>query len=313
MKQKKIIKILIPICILCFSIIIITKTIYSYRKNTSASEILLEITEEENNIEETSSIAMDLMFEYDYKNESLENILLEYMNENDLNESNFSLSYYNFITENSYYFNETTLMFAASTYKLPLNMYFYDLISEGTYTDNSLLYYYDYCNEDSLGYIYENYQYGDYIPLQTLQYQSIVNSDNISSWILFSELGGWNTMMEAISAYSSQYYIYSYENYFNTGFMLDCLKQIYENENTYSDLITNMSNLQSDSYLSTYLEEIMIANKYGNYGSAFNDVGIVYCDTPYAIAIYTDTIANGANNIAEINRIIYEYNMMQSH
>lgn len=310
MKNKSIGQMILFICILCFSIIIIINSIPS-DDHSSKTKTLKLFVDKQIIADEISAVSIDLMFDYDYKNQSLESILIEYMNEHNLNEYNFSLSYYNFVTEDSYYFNENTLMFAASTYKLPLNMYFYDLIAEGSYTNNSLLRYYDYCNEDNRGYIYDHYQYGDYIPLQTLQYQSIVNSDNISSWILFSELGGWSKMMNAISAYSKQYYIYTYENYFNTGFMLDCLKHVYKNESKYADLITYMSDSSSESYLTTYLDESEVANKYGYYDVVFNDVGIIYCDTPYAIAIYTDNVFDGKNYIAEINRIIYEYNMMQ--
>lgn len=246
------------------------------------------------------------MFDYDYKNTNLNAIIASYMVDNALNTDNFSISYYNFTTNDQYYFNENSLMFAASTYKLPLCMYYFDAIAKGIYSYGSLLTYYDFCNEDNSGYIYYNYQYNDQIPLSILLYQSIVNSDNTASWILFTELGGWDSMMNDISSYSPNHYIYSAENYFTTAYMLDILLYIYQHLDRFNEFIDMMDSANSECYLSTHMEDIQIANKYGNYASFYNDVGIVFCDSPYAIAIYTDHY-DGARIISELNRIIYEY------
>lgn len=48
-----------------------------------------------------------------------------------LDETNFAVSYYNTVTGEEYNWNETAMFTAASTFKLPLNLYYYELQNEG--------------------------------------------------------------------------------------------------------------------------------------------------------------------------------------
>ena len=48
-----------------------------------------------------------------------------------LDETNFAVSYYNTVTGEEYNWNETAMLTAASTFKLPLNLYYYELQNEG--------------------------------------------------------------------------------------------------------------------------------------------------------------------------------------
>ena len=52
-------------------------------------------------------------------------VIEEYMAEHGLNAQNFSMSYYNTVTGESYAFNDKKFMVAASTFKVPVNMYYY--------------------------------------------------------------------------------------------------------------------------------------------------------------------------------------------
>ena len=54
--------------------------------------------------------------------EELETLLTEFREEYGLNENNFSLCYRDTVTGEEYRFNDTAFLFAASTYKLPLNL-----------------------------------------------------------------------------------------------------------------------------------------------------------------------------------------------
>lgn len=316
MQNKRSIKTLFILTLFIIMTMVVINEVLQYIQDKAINNTLTTTSKQNSELKETTRaveiVEIELLFDYDYQNLSLDEIITLYMNENGLNESNFSISYYNFYTEDSFYFNENTLMFAASTYKLPLNMYYSQKIAEGVYSDSSLLYYDESCNEDSLGYVYQHYEYGDYIDLKTLQYQSIIASDNVSSWILFNGLGGWSQMMENISIYSEDYYVYCDYNYFNTGFMLDALKYLYQNTTYFTNLLEYLQNDTFTCYLGSYLEEIEIANKYGNYSTVYNDVGIVYANSPYAIAIFTDSTSKGSDCIAELNRIIYEYNTVNA-
>lgn len=48
-----------------------------------------------------------------------------------LNEQNFSLCYYDTVTGEEYRYNDGCFMVAASTFKLPLNLYYYELEQSG--------------------------------------------------------------------------------------------------------------------------------------------------------------------------------------
>ena len=48
-----------------------------------------------------------------------------------LTEDNFAISYYDTVTGESYDWNETHMMIAGSTFKLPLNLYYYELENAG--------------------------------------------------------------------------------------------------------------------------------------------------------------------------------------
>ena len=77
-------------------------------------------------------LAMLMAFPVKAQNASgLEQALKAYMAENGLSEENFALSYYNTVTGESYDFNHEKFMVAASTFKLPVNMYFYELEMAG--------------------------------------------------------------------------------------------------------------------------------------------------------------------------------------
>ena len=71
--------------------------------------------------------------------DTLETRVAQFMEENYLNEQNFSMSYYNTVTGESYAFEDTHMMVAASTYKLPLNLYYYQQELAGEIAPDALI------------------------------------------------------------------------------------------------------------------------------------------------------------------------------
>ena len=67
----------------------------------------------------------------DFTGLELEQVMADYMAERGLNEDNYSVSYTNTVTGETYTFNDEKFMVAASTFKLPLNMYYYEMEQEG--------------------------------------------------------------------------------------------------------------------------------------------------------------------------------------
>lgn len=231
---------------------------------------------------------------YDYENQTLEEILSDYMKSHGLTSKNFSMAYYNTVTGETYLFNEYAWMVAASTYKLPLNMYYYELQNRGELTPNSKL------RTSSM-------------PLSYLQRTSIVYSNNETSQAMINHLG-YGTYKEIISKYSDQAYPASFytSNIMNSKYMLDALTYLYGNAGSFTTLISHMKEAQPGQYLKKYVSEYEIAHKYGFYNSSVNDVGIVYTPAPYLIAIYTTGVGYAERTIGEINRIVCDYTLKNS-
>ncbi len=75
----------------------------------------------------------------DVSGKTVEELIDAFRAEHDLTEDNFELSYYNTVTGESYDFNETKMLYGASTYKLPLNLYYYDMQLAGEITGDTMI------------------------------------------------------------------------------------------------------------------------------------------------------------------------------
>ena len=89
--------------------------------------------------------------------------------ENGLDGSNFSISYENLVTGETLYCNELAIMTPASTYKLPLNMYYYDAEARGEMSEEDVI--------PGVG-----------LTLAECHYKSLVLSDNPSSEAMLSNI-----------------------------------------------------------------------------------------------------------------------------
>lgn len=212
----------------------------------------------------------------------------------DLNENNFSLCYYNTMTEETCSYNPDAWMIAGSTYKLPLNMYYYELENAGELSSDEII----------CGYT-----------LADIHYESIVHSNNELSEALIWNLGSYQHYKELMfCCYGDLDYeeiadIAWSANYFSTQYMLNTLKYLYENAEAFPQLLSYMTEANPDSYFYKYSSDYVIAHKYGAYDTAENDVGIVYTDEPYLLAVYTYGLDNGEDVVARVNEAVCSYNV----
>lgn len=253
------------------------------------------------------NLTANVSFDYDYANMSLEAILNDYRTKRGLT-SQIAVSYYNFVTKESFFIHPDQWMIAGSTYKLPLNMYYYELENAGKISQSSKLLYREESFEENgpIGdYLYKP---GDEISISELQYYSIVYSDNTASRILFDGLGGWGPYREAIKKYSSltAYPDAFYANNFSVRYMNDVLIYLYQHYNSFPELRDRMFGVAPGLMLKRYVN-VPIMQKDGCYGSAYNTAGLVFGDKPYAVAVYTSLGEAGPNIIGEINLLLYQY------
>ena len=206
-----------------------------------------------------------------------------------------------------YSMNEKDEFIAASIYKLPLAMLYYDKVNDGEYTLDSTFTYSGYMHEDA-GVVSSNYGIGSQIPLSDLLDDLIEYSDNDAGHILYENLGGWKEYKEAMTKYTdsiSENY-YTEDNVSTANTMNDVVTYLYEHKEDYKDLIENMEKAELGEYLDRDTQ-LSMPQKYGMYDSALNSVGFVECNTPYSIVVLTDLGDKGADVMANINRIAYEH------
>lgn len=204
--------------------------------------------------------------------DGLDEQMAQFMADNRLSESNFAVSYYCPETDERYDFNETHMMVAASTFKLPLNLYYYELEQAGELAPDA------------------------YIPdsgttLANCHRMSLVDSNNEVSIAMLYNLGNFRTYKEKMRKYftmtdaeiSSSYYA---DNNYCTRMMLDALQYLYERQAQFPEMLDYLKQACPNRYFKTYLD-CEIAHKYGSFEGAENDVGIIYGEHPFLLAVYT--------------------------
>lgn len=206
-----------------------------------------------------------------------------------------------------YSMNEKDEFIAASIYKLPLAMLYYDKVNEGEYTLDSTFTYSGYMHEDA-GVISSDYGIGSQVPLSDLLNDLIIYSDNDAGHILYENLGGWKEYKEAMTKYTdsiSENY-YTMDNVTTANTMNDVVTYLYDHKEDYKGLIKNMEEAEPGEYLDRDTQ-LSMPQKYGMYDSALNSVGFVECNTSYGIVVLTSLGDKGADVMANINRIAYEH------
>lgn len=206
-----------------------------------------------------------------------------------------------------YSMNEKDEFIAASIYKLPLAMLYYDKVNEGEYTLDSTFTYSGYMHEDA-GVISSDYGIGSQVPLSDLLNDLIIYSDNDAGHILYENLGGWKEYKAAMTKYTdsiSENY-YTMDNVTTANTMNDVVTYLYDHKEDYKGLIKNMEEAEPGEYLDRDTQ-LSMPQKYGMYDSALNSVGFVECNTSYSIVVLTSLGDKGADVMANINRIAYEH------
>lgn len=298
MDKKNKIVIISLLSILLIALCMFASEINSTKKKafTSVSEIEADQSTEVKNEDNSKYIDMALAKEIE-----------AYFQENNIDHESVSYCITDLKHNIKYSMNENEEFIAASIYKLPLAMLYYDKVNSGDYTMESTLPYSGYMHEDA-GVISSNYAIGSQIPLSELLDASIVYSDNDAGHILFENLGGWKEYKEAMTKYTSSISdnYYSEDNVSTANTMNDVITYLYAHKDEYQGLVDNMKKAEPQEYLDRDIQQGM-PQKYGMYDYALNSVGFVECETPYSIVVLTSLGDKGEDVMAKINSIAYEH------
>lgn len=224
--------------------------------------------------------------------DTLETRVAQFMEENYLNEQNFSMSYYNTVTGESYAFEDTHMMVAASTYKLPLNLYYYQQELAGEIAPDALI--------------------AGVYRLSDCHYQSLVWSNNEISEAMLYQIGSFQEYKQTMRTFTDmtddeidpRYYS---GNLYCTRMMMDALKYLYDHAADYEEMLSYMKEASpQNGYFRKYVTECEVAHKYGSFEGAENDTGIIYAGQPFLLAVYTQDVA-GEEICAKAARLMKDY------
>lgn len=239
----------------------------------------------------------------------LETIISNFVEEYQLQQTQFSMFYFDGSLQKEFVYNGSQTFYGASTIKVPLAMIYMDEILQGVRSIEDKYIYLANDFENGSSYLASQYRVNESIPLQYLLEQSLQYSDNIATNILIRELGGFvsfhNKMKQYFRAKEPQYF--DTINVVNANMMLDIMKHLYAHQERYQMIIDFMKKANENSYLKAGIQGCEIAQKYGMYYDNLHVIGIVYAKQPFLIGIFTDQRKDAQNLMIELSKRVYEF------
>jgi len=202
---------------------------------------------------------------------------------------------------------------AASTFKIPLNMYVYKKIRDGKINPEDTIEYTESDYEEGAGIIRYNETFGRNYTIKELQRLSIVYSDNVAVNMLLRHIG-----RKSVKNYMRELGGQIVDDNKNTSCPEDMalyLKKVYEiykkKDRYANEFMINMIETNFHDRLPALLPEgVDVAHKTGNLIGVVHDVGIVFAKRPYIIVVMSKGVISdeAANNaIANISKKIYDF------
>lgn len=230
-------------------------------------------------------------------------------------EGQYGIYYENLSTGETFGIDEEVVFDAASTAKVPLNMYLYEKIKEGTVNPDGVLTYLQEDYEGGTGSIRYG-KVGKQFTVRELSRLSITLSDNIATNMLKRYLGNYNIKKYMRELGGSV--VEDEENVSTPKDMAFYMKRVYdfsrEERELGGELLDSLLNTEFNDRLPALLpEDVPVAHKIGTQVRVFNDVGIVFTEEPYILSIMTRQIDEdtAADVIANISKKVYDYEVMK--
>ncbi len=188
---------------------------------------------------------------------------------------NYAVGFKSLYDGETWFHNPDEYFKVASVYKLPLNMYFYELENSGELSGDTIV----------AG-----------TTLERCHYYSLEYSHNEISEAMLDYLGGYAQYKTDILKYiggaaedvTDEYY---HDNAFTAEMVLNILDYLYQRSESFSEQLEHMLAAQPGEYLEGGELGCEIAQKYGsqNYDGVLHIAvaGIVYADEPFLITILT--------------------------
>lgn len=218
-----------------------------------------------------------------------------------------------FATGETLNLNSDQVYVAASTIKLPLVLYIYELAAQGKINLDAKLTYTPEYYAQGTG-ILQGEPFGGQYTIRELSRLSMEYSDNVAWKMLLDFMG-----QDKLTAYEKSLgakatggdnglYITTPED---MGIYLERLLNFSEEKPEYgNEVLHYMANsIFSEGIPQDLPDDIVVAHKMGALNDKFHDVGIVFGNRPYIIAIFTDEAWEEVSlqTLADVSRIVYNF------
>lgn len=225
-------------------------------------------------------------------------------------EGHYGVYYYNLVTKESFGINECEEFTAASTIKVPINLYLYRKIKNGEVNPLGTLKYIRDDFEGGTG-IIQSQSFGKKYTIKQLSRLSITHSDNVATNMLLRYMG-----IKNVKNYMRDIGGAVVKDNKNVSCPKDLglyMKHVYEfsknNGDMGMELMDSLLNTKFNDRIPALLpSSIKVAHKIGTQVKTVNDVGIVFKDNPYIISIMSKEVDENKapGEIAKISKIVYD-------
>lgn len=227
----------------------------------------------------------------------LEDLLLEFMQDNGLDETNFAISFYNLTTGESFEFNQAAILPVGDVWTLPLHMYYYEQEYLGAFDPPK-----DRPNE-----IYTI----NGLTLDECRYQSIVEKDaaitesmraNVGTFMQYQLLVNEAFGHCAENSLGEKFYR---DTYYSAKFLMNCLKELANRSGKYPDLLANYTMAQSANGLGGADIRYSMVHIEGAQDGWVCDIGKVQAPQPFLVSCM---VAEAKRSVLpELNLLLCEY------
>lgn len=224
----------------------------------------------------------------------------------------YGLYYYNLQTNEEFGIRDKEKYIAASTSKVPINLYLYKLVAEGTIDLDTEIEYLEEDQEWGTGKIILG-EFGDVYTLRELSELSITISDNCAINMIIRTIGKENfiSYMNSLGAIID-YHSYRTCPYDMNLYFLELQMRYDENKEVYGDMVYYLKNTIFNDFIPSLLPNtVEIAHKIGTYYPvpSFLDGGIIYADTPYILSIMTNEVKENEayEIIRQTSKVVYDF------
>lgn len=230
--------------------------------------------------------------------DDLQTQLTAFMRENGLNENNFSMSYYNLSTGESYAFRSEAFLPVGTVWTLPLHMYYYEQESLGAFDPPPE-------RPD------EVYTIGE-LTLEDCRYHSILRGDAAVSEKMREQLGSleqYQTLMNDEYGHIPTDALpreYQTSLRYSAEFLMNCLKELTLHSESFGALMQNFSLVQPVSGFAGYGRPYTLVHILGEEDGMLCDVGIVSAPQPYLLVCFTSA-KDGKTILAQLNALVCSF------